>query len=279
MRSALLAILFSSSLGASAVFLGRAANASSAVAIAAKLDQQRRSCAEGLRALKETLRDEDGYPIPEDGLHTWEVEGGADSGLFSYLGELSHNELQRLGGAGVSHTVCETGFNYGTSSYAFLCSTEAKVFSWDIGHHEYVQPASKLVNADFPDRHHLELGDSRVTLRHAAKSAQRGPLRARRCDIVYVDGGHTQEVAAADIANFARLARPGALLVVDDCHHGGKGHIQGVTSAFEEAVVGGKVLEEINLARKFTEGRSICVGRYPKDSAGLFLGVGRRTAG
>jgi hypothetical protein len=249
----------------SAASLLRSVNVSS-IAIE-RAGQQQGACDEGLRALKEKLRDDHGFPIPSDGHHTWEVEGGADSGLFSYLGKLSHDEMHLLGGTATDRTVCETGFNYGTSAYAFLCSTEAKVFSWDLGQHDYVEPASELINADYPGRHHLELGDSCKMLPQAISSADRGPLHARHCDIVYVDGGHSQEVASADIANFAQLARPGALLVVDDCHHSGHGHIQGVTTAFEQAVNAGKVLEERAMARKFTEGRSICVGRYPKSAS------------
>jgi len=247
--------------------------ASSAAATAAKAEQsQQAACDEGLRALKDKLRQDHGFPIPSDGLHTWEVEGGADSGLFGYLGSLSKKELQHAGAASGAATVCETGFNYGTSAYAFLCSTEAKVYSWDLGSHDYVQPASAIVGDEFPERHHLELGDSRTTLGQAVASASRGPLRARRCDMVYVDGGHSQEVAASDIANFAKLSKPGALVVVDDCFHGGKGHIQGVTTAFELAVEAGHVLAEPSLAKQFTEGRSICVGRFPKAAAStLFL--------
>lgn len=268
--SAYIFILLETGPVATAVSLLRSTNASTHAL--ARVEQRQQACDEGLRALKERLRDDQGFAIPSDGLHTWEVEGGADSGLFEYLGELSRDEFRRLHGPGADQgTVCETGFNYGTSSYAFLCSTEAKVFSWDLGHHAYVEPASDMISREFPERHHLEMGDSRVTLKKAADATDRGPLRARHCDVVYVDGGHSQEIAAADIANFALLSRPGALLVVDDCHHGGKGHIQGVTTAFELAVKAGKVMEDSPMARTFTEGRSICVGRFPKAAGGSFL--------
>lgn len=36
-------------------------------------------------------------------------------------------------------------------------------------------------------------------------------------DCVFVDGGHTTEIAAADLRNYAPLVRVGGLLVVDDC--------------------------------------------------------------
>jgi len=226
--------------------------------------QNRTACETGLEAMKEKLRREGGFPIPSDGLHTGVVEGGADSGLFTYLGQLSRDELVRVGNDGVSGTVCETGFNYGLSSYAFLCSTQGEVFSWDLGSHVYVSKAQELVNADFPERHHLILGDSRQTLLETVAAHGNGPLEKRQCDFVYVDGGHSQAVASSDIECFGKLAPPGALIVVDDCHHGGTGMIQGVTTAFDLAVVAGKILPERPMARTFTGGRSVCVGRFPK---------------
>lgn len=229
----------------------------------ALLKQPQSSCSGGLRSMKEKLRHDGGFPIPEDGLHTAAVEGGADSGLFAHLSQLSRNELDRVGKDSTSGTICETGFNYGTSSYAFLCSTQANVFSWDLGAHAYVQQAQELVSKEFPSRHRLTLGDSRETLPNAA-AFQNEPLLGRRCDFVYVDGGHSQEVAAADLVNFAKITYPGALVVVDDCYHGGNGPIQDVSTAFDLAVQAGEVLPEEALSQTFTQGRSICVGRFPK---------------
>jgi hypothetical protein len=38
-------------------------------------------------------------------------------------------------------------------------------------------------------------------------------------DVVYIDGGHSYEVARHDIAYYQTLVNPGGLLVVDDCSH------------------------------------------------------------
>mmetsp|Transcript_2288 Transcript_2288/g.4236 ORF Transcript_2288/g.4236 Transcript_2288/m.4236 type:complete len:273 (+) Transcript_2288:52-870(+) len=231
--------------------------------------QPHSGCSAGLQHIKDKLRHDGGFPIPEDGLHTPAVEGGADSGLFAYLGQLSYDELSRVHQDSSSGTICETGFNYGTSSYAFLCSTQAQVFAWDLGAHAYVQHAQELVSAEFPGRHHLTLGDSTTTLPRAAAASNDEPLLGRKCDFVYVDGGHSQDVASSDLENFAKIAAPGALIVVDDCYHGGTGHIQGVTTAFDLAVQAGKILPEQTLSQTFTQRRSLCVGRLPKARAFL----------
>ena len=36
-------------------------------------------------------------------------------------------------------------------------------------------------------------------------------------DILYIDGGHTYEIASSDIKNYAPLVKPGGFLVIDDC--------------------------------------------------------------
>lgn len=38
-------------------------------------------------------------------------------------------------------------------------------------------------------------------------------------DIVYIDGGHSYEVARADIQNYSGMVKVGGFLVVDDCAH------------------------------------------------------------
>lgn len=38
-----------------------------------------------------------------------------------------------------------------------------------------------------------------------------------RYDVVYIDGGHSYEVAKHDVLFYSKLVRPGGLLVVDDC--------------------------------------------------------------
>jgi len=57
----------------------------------------------------------------------------------------------------------------------------------------------------------LTWGDSRLTIPAFAEAHP-----DIKCDIVMVDGGHSASVAKADLMNFAKMAAPGHLLVIDD---------------------------------------------------------------
>ena len=64
----------------------------------------------------------------------------------------------------------------------------------------------------FPGRLNVTLGDSRTTLLQYLHSTT--PLT---CDMMLVDGGHSVEVALADIRNFALLAsQPHNIMIIDD---------------------------------------------------------------
>jgi predicted O-methyltransferase YrrM len=81
-------------------------------------------------------------------------------------------------------------------------------------------------------------------------------------DLVFVDGGHEYETARADIANGARIAKSGALIVVDDVipwYPWGVGPHQ----AWQQAVDSGLVepLESI------VDGRVVDVIEEPGDRA------------
>lgn len=53
-------------------------------------------------------------------------------------------------------------------------------------------------------------------------------------DLCYVDGGHTWDVAHADVVNYGSMVRPGGLLLIDDCannnHRMPWGYFQGIQS-------------------------------------------------
>lgn len=56
-------------------------------------------------------------------------------------------------------------------------------------------------------------------------------------DIVYIDGGHTNEVIKSDIEHYAPLVKKGGLLVIDDCackYHMPWGYFQGIESVCVE---------------------------------------------
>src|SRR5258708_19414909 len=95
---------------------------------------------------------------------------------------------------GISRIV-EVGFNAGHSSYTFLVSRpDIKVVSFDLGSHGYVRLAKRFIDAAFPGRHSLILGDSRETI---PRYIEEHP--APGFDLPFVDGGHDYDVANSSL--------------------------------------------------------------------------------
>jgi len=102
--------------------------------------------------------------------------------------------------------ILEIGFNGGHSSELFLKYTSAHVTSFDLGEHPYVAHAKEYIDAYYPGRHALILGDSTVTV----------PQCNGTFDVIFIDGGHDYAVALADLQNCRRLAHPGTIVIMDD---------------------------------------------------------------
>jgi hypothetical protein len=110
-------------------------------------------------------------------------------------------------------TFCQTGFNSGHSAVTVLESSRSiKVLSFDIGWESVVFAAERYINGHerYSSRHELVLGDSRDTVAAVADA------RARFCDMVFVDGGHFNDVPFSDIMSLALLSHNATLLIVDD---------------------------------------------------------------
>ena len=61
--------------------------------------------------------------------------------------------------------VMEIGFNAGHSAEVFLQNNkELTLTSFDLGSHNYVNAAKEYIDANYPNRHSLILGDSRKTV-------------------------------------------------------------------------------------------------------------------
>jgi Methyltransferase domain len=129
---------------------------------------------------------------------TWQPEGSASEDELAYLRGLT----------AAMRNVAEIGFNYGDSARAMLsASRDIRVTSFDIGLHDYVWPSKQQVDADYPGRHSLIVGDSRETV---------PAWTGKRFDLLFVDGGHTYEAVRADLANAPGVVRPGGLVMIDD---------------------------------------------------------------
>jgi hypothetical protein len=72
--------------------------------------------------------------------------------------------------------ICETGFNFGHSSFNFLtANTRTMVQSFDIGHHQYTGFMINYLTSLFPKRLSVELGDSKETVSIVKFALTRAP--------------------------------------------------------------------------------------------------------
>jgi cephalosporin hydroxylase len=187
-------------------------------------------------------------------------EGGTDAAEFVVEQAL----IQKV----EARTVCETGFNFGGSSLAWLCaSPQVKVYSFDVGKHKYVPIARDYLKKVF-GKHRLTLtiGDSAVTLPKMIQATNAS------CDVAFVDGGHTFEVAFADIKSFKALTAPHGRMLLENCNVNGKsigwGGMKPVNDAYQEALRQGIVEHEEQISTAgcrtsdLTTCREICVAHY-----------------
>ena len=109
--------------------------------------------------------------------------------------------------------VCETGFNLGYSALTYLTAgPHVIVHSFDIGTHPGTRPQAKYLEGIFGDRLNVYFGDSMQVL-----PAFHQKYPEVKCDVIFVDGGHTGKVPWSDIQNFLLMAKPGkSVMVFDD---------------------------------------------------------------
>lgn len=108
-------------------------------------------------------------------------------------------------------TVCEIGFNAGHSSLTWLAANpDIHLYSFDLPH-DYQHYGVEVINEKFPGRLNLTNGNSLETLPQFFKEHP-----DVYCDIAHVDGGHTYEIAIADLKNFFPRLKPGGMLLIDD---------------------------------------------------------------
>ena len=108
-----------------------------------------------------------------------------------------------------SKHIFEIGFNIGVSSDFFLDNFKnSKVTSVDIGYHGYVKGAKICIDNIYPFRHKLYIGDStdivpKLKFEHTF-------------DIIFIDGGHMDDIPYKDIINCKRLANKNTIVIIDD---------------------------------------------------------------
>lgn len=141
--------------------------------------------------------------------------GGVKEGHSNQIPELM-TTMNALAANPQIKTICETGFNggHGTLRWLLHSNSQAHVYSFDLGQHSYSRPAATWLQQSFPERLHVTWGDSTQTL--PAFHLQHPEVK---CNLVFVDGGHTHAVAAADLQNFMHMADPSYnVILMDDVY-------------------------------------------------------------
>jgi len=150
--------------------------------------------------------------------------------------------------------ILEIGFNAGHSAEVILSANkEAKLTSFDLGIHSYTSVGKEYIDKKFPERHTLILGDSKKTVAE----------HAGEYECFFIDGGHDYETAKADILNCARLARPCAMVMMDDVvlpAVEGVEYSKGPTQAWLEAIKEGHITSLCHY--RYGETRGMAVGFY-----------------
>jgi predicted O-methyltransferase YrrM len=159
--------------------------------------------------------------------------------------------------------ILEIGFNAGHSSLIFLeSSPNTRVTSFELVSGGYTGIGKAYVDAMYPNRHTLISGDSTVTIPEFIASGA-----GRNFDLIFIDGGHEYEVAAADLRNCTALAGKDAIVIMDDTVYTRgweAAYTTGPTRAWEEYLSEGKLVE---IARKeYCPCRGMSWGRYCQEN-------------
>ncbi|RYD67539.1 MAG: class I SAM-dependent methyltransferase [Verrucomicrobiaceae bacterium] len=115
--------------------------------------------------------------------------------------------------ARVKSRVLEIGFNAGHSAALMLhANPTLTYFGIDICQHAYTEPCMHVMSARFPGRVSFFAGDSGLAYPYEFE-------RYRACDLIHIDGGHSQEMFRIDMTHALTLPRDESVdrhILIDD---------------------------------------------------------------
>ena len=178
---------------------------------------------------------------------------------YSQLNIAQVNDLKDIVKSRSIQHVLEIGFNAGHSAEIFLSTNPGiHLTSFDLGEHSYVPVAKEYIDAKFPGRHTLILGDSRKTVPEYV-AANRGKF----FDVIFIDGGHDYDVARSDMEYCSKLAHRNTIVILDDTMYTKeweKYYMVGPTAVWIEYLRDRRIIE-IN-RRDYYEGHGMSWGKY-----------------
>ncbi len=121
-------------------------------------------------------------------------------------------------------TICEIGFNAGYSAlFMALHNPKARFIEFDIFFHNYSALSLSSLQEFFPERDFLGIGgDSTVSVPRFHRW-----YPDTKCNLLFIDGGHTTEALRADLENMKFLAnRTYHRVLIDDTDVGNNLHIE-----------------------------------------------------
>jgi len=154
--------------------------------------------------------------------------------------------------------ILEIGFNAGHSADSFLSSSLAHVTSFDINIRGSVKYAKEYIDKKYPSRHTLIIGDSTKMIPEYAVSNP-----TTKFDVIFIDGGHTYELAIADLLNCKNLAHKNTIVIMDDTIFNielSTGWTIGPSKAWLEGILN-KCIDPIN-KELYGVGRGMSWGKY-----------------